>query len=92
MVTKEDGDGQQTAERTPPDSDVNTLAAGEELPERWSIQRKTELILRLLRGEGLDAVSRESQVPGPRARGVEARLPGPAGGACARAPSPRSGS
>jgi transposase len=50
--------------RTPPDSGGSTLAAGEELPERWSIQRKTELVLRLLRGEGLDAVSRESQVPG----------------------------
>jgi len=34
-----------------------------ELPERWSAPRKTELVLRLLRGEGLDAVSRESQVP-----------------------------
>jgi hypothetical protein len=35
----------------------------EDLPERWSVQRKTELVLRLLRGEPLDAVSRESQVP-----------------------------
>jgi transposase len=35
----------------------------EDLPERWSVQRKTELVLRLLRGEALDAVSRESQVP-----------------------------
>jgi transposase len=34
-----------------------------EVPERWSIQRKTELVLRLMRGEALDAVSRESQVP-----------------------------
>ena len=34
-----------------------------ELPERWSVQRKTELVLRLLRGEALDAVSRASQVP-----------------------------
>jgi hypothetical protein len=34
-----------------------------DLPERWSAQRKTELVLRLLRGEPLDAVSRESQVP-----------------------------
>jgi transposase len=33
------------------------------LPERWSAPRKTELVLRLLRGETLDAVSRESQVP-----------------------------
>ena len=37
--------------------------AAEELPERWSAQRKTELVLRLLRGDLLDAVSRESQVP-----------------------------
>src|SRR5207244_9726381 len=35
---------------------------GLELPERWSVQRKTELVLPLLRGEALDAVSRESQV------------------------------
>jgi transposase len=34
-----------------------------ELPERLSVQRKSELVLRLLRGEALDAVSRESQVP-----------------------------
>ena len=34
-----------------------------ELAERWSVQRKTELVLRLLRGEALDAVSREGQVP-----------------------------
>ena len=33
-----------------------------EPPERWSASRKTELVLRLLRGEALDAVSRESQV------------------------------
>src|SRR5512132_4339251 len=38
-------------------------SGGEDLPERWSAQRKTELVLRLLRGEPLDAVSRESQVP-----------------------------
>src|SRR5258705_12962981 len=35
---------------------------GLELPERSSVQRKTELVLRLLRGQALDAVSRESQV------------------------------
>ena len=34
-----------------------------ELPDRWSVQWKMELMLRLLRGEALDAVSRESQVP-----------------------------
>ena len=40
----------------PPAADVP------ELPERWSATRKTELVLRLLRGEALDAVSRESRV------------------------------
>ena len=38
------------------------VAESSELPERWSAQRKTELVLRLLRGDALDAVSRESQV------------------------------
>ena len=42
-----------------PSSPSNDL----ELPEQWSIQRKSELVLRLLRGEALDAVSRERQVP-----------------------------
>ena len=32
-------------------------------PERWSPQRKTEVVLRLLRGEDLGEVSREVQVP-----------------------------
>ena len=31
-------------------------------PERWSAQRKTEVVLRLLRGEDLGEVSREVQV------------------------------
>ena len=34
-----------------------------EIPQCWSAQRKTELVLRLLRGEPVDAVARESQVP-----------------------------
>jgi transposase len=34
-----------------------------EIPERWSAQRKTELVVRLLRGEPVDAVARDSQVP-----------------------------
>ena len=34
-----------------------------ELPERWSAARKTELVLRLLRGGAVDSVSRDSQVP-----------------------------
>jgi hypothetical protein len=41
------------------------LAEGEreDLPERWSAGRKTEVVLRLMRGEDLGAVSREIQVP-----------------------------
>jgi transposase len=46
---------------------ASTEASGQseppDVPERWSAQRKTELVLRLLRGEPLDTVSRESQVP-----------------------------
>jgi len=33
------------------------------LPERWSAQRKTEVVLRVIRGEALDEVAREIQVP-----------------------------
>ena len=35
----------------------------EPLPERWSAKAKTEIVLRLFRGESVDAVSREIQVP-----------------------------
>jgi transposase len=34
-----------------------------ELPERWSMERKTEVVLRLLRGEDLGELSREIRVP-----------------------------
>jgi transposase len=44
-------------------SEPSSTPSEPELPERWSVQRKSELVLRLLRGEALDAVSRESQVP-----------------------------
>ena len=47
-----------------PGGDEAPASSGpEDLPERWSAQRRPELVLRLLRGEPLDAVSRESQVP-----------------------------
>jgi hypothetical protein len=36
---------------------------GGELPERWSAKAKTDVVLRLLRGESVDTVSRELQVP-----------------------------
>jgi transposase len=47
----------------PGSSELAPSAAAEELPERWSVPRKMELVLRLLRGESLEGVSRESQVP-----------------------------
>ena len=37
----------------------------EEVPERWSVQRKVEVVLRLLRGEDLGDVSRENKVSPP---------------------------
>ena len=37
----------------------------EKVPERWSAQRKTEVVLRLLRGEDLVEVSREVRVSPP---------------------------
>ena len=56
------GTKQQKAKSSEPPPRV---AEESELPERSSAQRKTEPVLRLLRGEALDAVSRESQVPAP---------------------------
>ena len=35
-------------------------------PLRWRAKRKAEVVLRLLRGESLDALSRQSGVPVPR--------------------------
>ena len=54
--------GTKPRKTTGPGSDP-PAAEPPDLSERWSAQRKTELVLRLLRGEPLEAVSRESQVP-----------------------------
>ena len=35
---------------------MTTERRGEEWPERWSAQRKTEVVLRVIRGEALDEV------------------------------------
>lgn len=42
---------------------VSEQEPGAELPERWSAKAKTDVVLRLLRGEAVDVVSREIQVP-----------------------------
>ncbi|MGH7550606.1 MAG: hypothetical protein ACREK3_07595 [Gemmatimonadota bacterium] len=47
----------------------------QELPERWSARRKTEIVLRLLRGEDLGALSREIQVSPPALEDLAAGVP-----------------
>jgi hypothetical protein len=42
---------------------VTEAERAEELPERWSAKAKSEVVLRLVRGEAVDTVSREIQVP-----------------------------
>jgi transposase-like protein len=51
------------SKKVPSADDSVTHSAPTDLPERWSAQRKTEVVLHLLRGESLDRVSRENQVP-----------------------------
>jgi hypothetical protein len=62
-VTKEADMGKRLRKAVAAPAAEPVVSAGVELPERWSVQRKMELVLRLLRGEALDAVSRESQIP-----------------------------
>ena len=54
--------GTKPRKPAPPPEPSSAPSEGE-LPERWSVQQKAELVLPLLRGKALDAVSRESQVP-----------------------------
>jgi transposase len=61
--TKEVGMAKKPTKGKGSGDEVPTAGGAEGLPERWSAQRKMELVLRLLRGEPLEAVSRESQVP-----------------------------
>ena len=49
----------------PRESEATEGRGGQEIPERWSAQRKVEVVLRLLRGEDLGEVSREIQVSPP---------------------------
>ena len=62
LVTKEADIGTKRQKPRAMESATRPVEEGE-LPERWSARRKCDLVLRLLRGEALDAVSRESQVP-----------------------------
>ena len=41
---------------------TTTTQRADDLPERWSAPRKTEIVLRVIRGEAIDEVAREIQV------------------------------
>jgi len=63
----------QPAKPEPPAAEPSVArgaAAGgsglENLPQRWRAKRKAEVVLRLLRGEALDTLSRQTAVPIPR--------------------------
>ncbi len=43
---------------------MTTDRQDEGLPERWSAQRKTEVVLRVIRGEALDDMNRPGFVGG----------------------------
>ena len=41
----------------------SNVSKREDLPERWSATRKTEIVMRLIRGDSVEEVSREIKVP-----------------------------
>jgi transposase len=63
VMTKEADMGKKVRKAATAPAEEPGASAGVELPERWSVQRKMDLVLRLLRGEALDALSRECQIP-----------------------------
>jgi len=63
----------QPARPEPPEAEPSAArgeASGgsglENPPQRWGVKRKADVVLRLLRGEALDAISRQTAVPVPR--------------------------
>jgi hypothetical protein len=46
--------------------EASGAVGSENFPQRWGMKRKAEVVLRLLRGEALDAISRQTAVPVPR--------------------------
>lgn len=63
----------QPARSEPPEAEPSVArgaASGgsglETPPQRWGVKRKAEVVLRLLRGEALDTLSRQAGVPVPR--------------------------
>ena len=63
----------QPARPEPPEGEPGVAPGGasggsglENPPQRWGAKRKAEVVLRSLRGEALDALSRHTAVPVPR--------------------------
>lgn len=54
---------ESTSRTTRTADDPSPMPHANGLPAQWTVPRETDLVLRLFRGEPLDAVSRESQVP-----------------------------
>jgi hypothetical protein len=54
MSQGKDGRGEETG------MEAAECQTGEELPERWGARAKAEMVLRLLKGEELGTVSRET--------------------------------
>lgn len=65
---------QHPNERGAPASSVSSTT--DALPKRWSAARKAEIAIRLLKGESLDALSREIQQPASRISGWRDRFLG----------------
>jgi len=69
-VTKHRTPSQPSPNHRAPERGVPPVAsdssAAEALPKRWSAARKAEIAIRLLKGESLDALSREIQQPASR--------------------------
>jgi hypothetical protein len=63
VVTKAADMGKRARKPVAARAEESGMNEGAELPERLSVQGKTELVLRLLGGGALDTVSRESQIP-----------------------------
>jgi hypothetical protein len=61
---------------------------GLELPERWSAKAKSEVVLRLARGEAVDVLSREIAVPAHELEALAAGVPGRWDGGAALAGRP----
>jgi hypothetical protein len=76
VVTKEAEMGKRARKPMAARAEEPVVSEGAELPERWSVQRKTELVLRLLRGEALESGTRGLKTRAEPEEREPARSPG----------------